>query len=653
VEAQGAADVAQYTGMTDDELVATGGSLVTFTTLGSPNPDTGETDPIFVEFLNEPGDGVSLNGFILTGKECTGAETGDTHVGSIQVTSPAAGDIPGRYLVEAQNVTDDSGDTAIVYNFEATNGAETVSARAMVPMRELPLGPGTWTVSVTADDSCPALADDATQSTEVVITCPSEGDTTCNGVNITGPQDNAIGEYLVSVDASDTSGSDIRYTLTATRTGLDSPIIQEQVGDGDFTVLLSAGTWSISVETDDDSLCDDTVGANQTCSVAAFEVIATDSDFPDEAIRADYLFTGCRRACPDPDPDVNFDFLQEGWEPFIPEARSSSSALTRVIQNIAFTIGHRNSNLDNRRARDRDDEKFKVMIDHFDIDNIPGTPHSDVLLNINFLQPGTYKLTTFHPRNDTGFITTAAGDVSDTDAGKIFFHSASEAGFEDPEYLDEIGLSENPTQEEIDDIAVEDPEFFFYCTPEPPGDTDGDGVTDEIPEDWMPENGGAFPADKTVDDVVEAFANNQCGRAEITFTTTGTGEAQFSYNGFAKFGGVTFAGLVLEAISVGSEVGIVPGDSNLDGGVDLSDPVNLFNYLFLGGSVDECLLVAGSSNLNQTGLLVHDHNGDGGVDLSDGVGSLNRLFLGGQQHVLGEACVDFTGSSCASTSSCR
>ncbi len=57
------------------------------------------------------------------------------------------------------------------------------------------------------------------------------------------------------------------------------------------------------------------------------------------------------------------------------------------------------------------------------------------------------------------------------------------------------------------------------------------------------------------------------------------------------------------------------GDVNSDGTFDLTDPIGVFNYLFLGGEAPSCLDTA-------------DATDDGEVDISDGIGMLNRLFLG-------------------------
>ena len=72
--------------------------------------------------------------------------------------------------------------------------------------------------------------------------------------------------------------------------------------------------------------------------------------------------------------------------------------------------------------------------------------------------------------------------------------------------------------------------------------------------------------------------------------------------------------------------GQIPGDYNQDAGVDISDAISVFGYLFLGREDPVC----------PAGL---DFNGDSALDLSDGIGALNWLFQGGPGHALGTGCV--------------
>jgi hypothetical protein len=58
------------------------------------------------------------------------------------------------------------------------------------------------------------------------------------------------------------------------------------------------------------------------------------------------------------------------------------------------------------------------------------------------------------------------------------------------------------------------------------------------------------------------------------------------------------------------------GDTNADGKVDISDPVSLLQWKFVGGSAPTCFEAA-------------DSNGDGQHDISDAVYTLAFLFLGG------------------------
>jgi hypothetical protein len=64
--------------------------------------------------------------------------------------------------------------------------------------------------------------------------------------------------------------------------------------------------------------------------------------------------------------------------------------------------------------------------------------------------------------------------------------------------------------------------------------------------------------------------------------------------------------------------GFIRGDSNKDDGVDISDPVFLINYIFLGMKMPPCLDAA-------------DANNDTRVDISDPIWLLNYLFKGGPQ----------------------
>jgi hypothetical protein len=83
--------------------------------------------------------------------------------------------------------------------------------------------------------------------------------------------------------------------------------------------------------------------------------------------------------------------------------------------------------------------------------------------------------------------------------------------------------------------------------------------------------------------------------------------------------------------------GQLPGDTNQDGAVNLTDGVVLLNRLFRGFAGP--LPCEGSDFRAGPNRAVFDVNADGGVNLSDPVFLLNYLFLGGRPPALGLECV--------------
>jgi hypothetical protein len=65
-----------------------------------------------------------------------------------------------------------------------------------------------------------------------------------------------------------------------------------------------------------------------------------------------------------------------------------------------------------------------------------------------------------------------------------------------------------------------------------------------------------------------------------------------------------------------SETTFIRGDMNADGALDISDPVGVLQYMFLGDSAPDCLDRA-------------DSNDDGAVNITDPIIILELLFLGG------------------------
>ncbi len=76
----------------------------------------------------------------------------------------------------------------------------------------------------------------------------------------------------------------------------------------------------------------------------------------------------------------------------------------------------------------------------------------------------------------------------------------------------------------------------------------------------------------------------------------------------------------------------IPGDCNLDGALNISDPVCLLGHLFLGNPDS---LPCGTGGVEHEGnIQLLDWHGDGAIDLSDAIASLSFQFLGTAPHVL-------------------
>jgi len=90
-----------------------------------------------------------------------------------------------------------------------------------------------------------------------------------------------------------------------------------------------------------------------------------------------------------------------------------------------------------------------------------------------------------------------------------------------------------------------------------------------------------------------------------------------------------------------SPPGLLPGDCNESGAVDIADAICLLDRLFGVGWIPLC---EPSSEPAATSRIL-DWNGDGEVDLSDAVALLMRLFSGGSAHAQGESCVNVEGCS--------
>ena len=94
----------------------------------------------------------------------------------------------------------------------------------------------------------------------------------------------------------------------------------------------------------------------------------------------------------------------------------------------------------------------------------------------------------------------------------------------------------------------------------------------------------------------------------------------------------------------------LPGDCNEDGRIDISDPVCVLGFLFLGQPTELPCGAAGGSEPDVADISLVDWNGDSQLDLSDPVAGLIYSFGGGPPHALdpnGQATTCVTIEDCS------
>lgn len=199
---------------------------------------------------------------LLHTDSCPGA--GDTHAGELVFEAPPGGDVEGTYLAIATGAVDESGDDILyLFRAESAKGEVLTAGPQDENIAEFTLGVGTWTLSVTVDDDlfCQDLAADATfVAPPFTVGCPTEGDTHCGDLLISGPFPSPEGHgplYFVEVlGATDDSGDEILYTFTAESDQGRFLRLGPQT-ENFIEVNLSEGRWSFEVTVDDDVDCPD------------------------------------------------------------------------------------------------------------------------------------------------------------------------------------------------------------------------------------------------------------------------------------------------------------------------------------------------------------------------------------------------------------
>lgn len=96
------------------------------------------------------------------------------------------------------------------------------------------------------------------------LDCPAEGDTTCNGLAVDGPPDNGYGSYTFTADGADASNDVVLYTFRA-ESEFGDVITAGPQPSNIASMYLSIGSWTVTVEVDDDGLCTD-ASPNASCT---------------------------------------------------------------------------------------------------------------------------------------------------------------------------------------------------------------------------------------------------------------------------------------------------------------------------------------------------------------------------------------------------
>ena len=85
----------------------------------------------------------------------------------------------------------------------------------------------------------------------------------------------------------------------------------------------------------------------------------------------------------------------------------------------------------------------------------------------------------------------------------------------------------------------------------------------------------------------------------------------------------------------------MPGDSNQDGQLNLSDAVSVLTYLFQG--TPAALPCGDGSAADEGNRVLLDSDGGGAIHMADAIYVLNFLYQGGPPPVLGTECVPIPG----------
>jgi hypothetical protein len=158
------------------------------------------------------------------------------------------------------------------------------------------------------------------------FTCPTQGDTHCDGLAVAaGP-----GGWIATASASDDSGDAVRYTFTARSDGA-VPIVVGPQSQNTATLALTPGQWTVSVDVDDDA-CPDIAG-DASCSqpVIVPEPCPAQGDTHCNGltvVQGEGVWTATAAATDDSGDAISYTFVatDAGGEPFVQGPQAENTA---------------------------------------------------------------------------------------------------------------------------------------------------------------------------------------------------------------------------------------------------------------------------------------------------------------------------------------
>ena len=398
--------------------------------------------------------------------------------------------------------------------------------------------------------------------------CPGDADTLCGDLAIDGPADRFPGTYtLTAIGASDASGDPLIYTFVAESSAGD--YVQVGPGPADSVQMnLRAGTWRVSVKVDDDLRCrDDAAGA--TCAETL--VIAE----PPHELLSRWEFDGDLE---DAGAAGNHGATVSGNPAPFGADRKDRAASALCLDGVSSDF------VRVEIARDLPIHPLFKFSGYTIAMWVKGLPQPDRRVYSESSSSGANALFTIGTQN-LGQTGQADIFIRDDAGGMIVNHRYSTA-------------------------TVFDGAWHHIAWVDSSGDARMyvDGVLDATDFRYAKR---AFPLDiATIGGIYRPTAATP---ASHPFAGCIDDVRVYTYALTADQVRTVFEGGEIE-----DRAKFRRGDSNADGGCNITDGIFTLNFLFLGGPEPPCSEAA-------------DANNDGGLNITDGIYVLNYLFLGGPE----------------------